>query len=55
VYLKELNMEEKCYVTCWICKRDFEIKQDKDRGKMWGRCPICKTVYKDINVPYWKK
>jgi len=47
-------MEEKRYVTCFVCKRDFEIKQDKDKGKMWGRCPICKAVYK-VDVPYWKK
>lgn len=48
-------MEEKHYVTCFICNRDFKITRDKEKGKMWGVCPICKTDYKDINVPYWKK
>ena len=47
-------MEEKRYVTCFVCKRDFEINQDKEKGKMQGRCPICKAVY-TIDVPVWKK
>ena len=47
-------MEELRYVTCFVCKRDFEAKQDKEKGKIRGECPICKTIYK-IDVPYWKK
>lgn len=39
-------MEKKVYVTCFKCRRDFEINKDDETGKMWGGCPVCKFRYK---------
>ena len=37
------------YVTCFNCKRDFELEWDEEAGRMSGVCPVCKTVY-DIKL-----
>jgi len=33
------------YITCFHCKRTFELNESEDGSRLWGKCPVCQTEY----------